>query len=257
VTSFDVSLKPIRSARGIALIGRTICLLILISALAFVSPLDACAKVRTISTDGEATIYLMGDYSRDFDLAYNVVFDPAPANRSWSSLTLSLLGPLQPSASISVGLTRGYPKAAAVRGFIASSRPRKPGAYKSFSVRCSLTCGIELRGDKTTVYALVNGRTVGTWDRKAFRVIRPYVQLNGEVNAIADRISARLYMVRALAGGKSLKPTCAFTTQGVEPRAIGSSAVAFSGSRRQNARVTYISLMNGSTGDSCPRATAR
>jgi hypothetical protein len=235
-------------------LGRTICLSIFVLALAVAWPFDVLAKVRTVSTDGEATVYLMGDYSGDFDLAYNVVFDPASSNHSWSTVTLMLLGPLQPSAWISVGLSRGYPKPASLQGFTASSRLGKPETYKNSSVRCSLACGIELRADKTTIYALVNGRTIEAWSRKVLTIIKPYVQLNGEVHAIGDRISARFYLVRAVADKKRLlSPTCAFTTQGVEARAIAPAGIVFRGARRPDARVTYVSLKDGSTGASCPQ----
>lgn len=234
------------------MLGRTIPLSILILALAFALPFDLLAKVRTVSSDGEATVYLMGDYSGDFDLAYNVTFDPEPSNHSWSTVTLMLIGPLQPSAWISVGLSRGYPTRASFKVFTASGGPRKSGTYKNSSVRCALSCRIELRADKTTIYALVNGRKIETWARNAFTIIKPYVQLNGEVHAIGDRISARLDLARAVSAEKPLpRPLCAFTTQGVEARAIAPSGIAFSGARRRNARVTYVSLIDQSTGDSC------
>ena len=46
----------------------------------------ALAKVTSVSTDGEATVYLNTDFGQDFDLAYDVTFEPAPENKSWSTV---------------------------------------------------------------------------------------------------------------------------------------------------------------------------
>jgi hypothetical protein len=222
--------------------------------LAFQRLPTAGADVTATSTDGEATVYVFGNFSSDFDLAYNARFNLAPSNRSWTTVSMLLMGSGPQDASLSVGLTRGYPKVSTLSGFTTSNAPGQQGNYQSFRIRCRWSCLIELRGTKDAVHAILSGHVVGSWNRRVFTMTRPYIQLNGEVHQAGDKISAELKAIRATVRGLHLKPpACAFTTQGVEVRAIKpAGSIEFFGSRHAGARVTYFSLLDGVTGNSCP-----
>jgi hypothetical protein len=214
----------------------------------------ALAKVTSVSTDGEATVYLNTDFGQDFDLAYDVTFEPAPENKSWSTVSILLVGAKFPSASVSVGLSRGYPNATTLSAFTTSAHPNERQTYRAFPVQCMVRCRLELRAQRGDLYALVDGRELASWPRWGYPMANPAVQVNGEVGEVGDRLSASLVSARRrLAGVPTPAPTCAFTTQGIEPRALGTpGSIAFAGSRRPDARVTYIALADGSASDSCP-----
>jgi hypothetical protein len=218
----------------------------------------AVAKVTALSTDGEATVYLTGDFSGDFDVAYDVAFEPAPANRSWTTVSIALLG-RTPGASMAVGLSRGYPTPATLAGFTLANAAQQRMRYLPFTVTCTTTCLLELRSQQGMVYALIDGHRVGAWPRSAMPIAKPYLQINGEVSRIGDRILARLTPVHTLARGFALgAPTCAFTTQGIEPAAFGGrGALRFSGARDPSGRVTYLALYNGAPIARCAQESPR
>ncbi len=206
------------------------------------------AKVTTISPDGEATVNQVHDFSGDFDLIYKATLKPEPTNTSWSMLSIALLN-IARDSGITVGIYAG-PKLA-IAGFTSTN-----GGAARFSFRragpCVPSCTIELRGDAATVRAFIGGRVVASWTRWSYNMPQPYVQLNAEVTAIGDTIDATLVQQRAMINGKAIPfPICGFTTQGVEPTAVG-DALHFRGKRTPGARVTYLSLVTGATGDSCP-----
>jgi len=134
--------------------------------LAFASSCSI-GNIKSDERDGEATVYDLGDFSGDFDLAYAVSFEPAPANQSWTVVTILLLSRTQSSSAVSVGLARGYPDATTLSGFTTSNRSRETSKYQSYPVRCNV-CMVELRGDKATLTALLDGHKVGTWPRRVF-----------------------------------------------------------------------------------------
>jgi hypothetical protein len=221
-------------------------------ALLFTSATPSFAKVKSVSTDGEATVYLTSDFSRGFDLDYRVAFMPAPKNRSWSVVSILLLSGDGHGGSVSVGLSRGFPNATTLAAFTTSAAPGKKQGFQSSPVICASSCRIELRGSVDAINAVVNGTAIESWSRQSLGIREPAVQLNAEVAGLNDIIFATVIPVQTVAAGKAIRPTCAFTTQGVEPRP-SADGITFIGTRRQNARVTYISLVTGSTGDSCPK----
>ena len=212
-------------------------------------PAPSPAAVKAVSTDGEATVYLTSDFSREFYLGYTVTLRPAPTNKSWSTVSILLLGSAAPSGSVAVGISRGSPDAATLAGFTMSNALGKPPILRTFTVDCGAKCLLEMSGDATTIAASVGGRRVGVWARQSLSIVSPTVQINAEVAEVGDRISARAAPVRSVSGGHIQRPACAFTTQGVEPKLSGDGTIEFEGSRRQNARVTYLSLATGATGD--------
>lgn len=220
-------------------------------------PSIGVAKVRAVSTDGEATVYRAGDFTREFDISYDVQFPPSQGNRSWTFVSLLLLGGRSGSGSISVGLSRGSSRDATFPGFVYVARPNSSPVYRRIEMQCSLHCAIELRGDSSNIYAVVRNRLVGTWRRTSLHLVKPYMQVNAEVTAIGDRISAHLTPLRSeIAGHPAPPPTCAFTTQGVRVHAAA-GGLSFTGQRDPHAGATFISLQTGATGDTCREATAK
>lgn len=229
---------------------RPVSVMLLAAALAAAAASPAPARVKAVSTDGEATIYATGDFSAEFDVAYKVVFRPNSSNRSWTSISVLLLGRKGPGY-ISIGLFGGYPKAGETSAFVtyaAGSRRAKFSTIRNDSPRPVL----ELRGDETHLYAYLNGVRIASWLRSVYRIERPYLQINGEVAASGDVIDARLTPVRLIASRHALHyPTCAFTTQGVTPSANRDGVLIISGARRISARATFIRLADGAPVERC------
>jgi hypothetical protein len=229
-------------------------ILSLVAIFCIASSMQSAGKVRAVSTDGEATVYLLHDFSRAFDLKYSVWFKPSPRNRSWSDVSVLLIGRSPSAGSVSVGLMRGYPNAGTLSALTMATRPGVRPAFKSIPVHCAHACAIELRGDARNVEALVQGRAVGVWMRADLALIKPYVQINGEVSATGDRIAAQMRPIHVVLSGRAIPhPKCAFTTQGVEPHRGRDGTIVFSGARRVNGRATFISLVNGKDVGHCPR----
>lgn len=231
-------------------------LLFLLAAMIAV-PSIGLAKVRAVSTDGEATVYLTHDFTRAFDVSYEVHFAPSAENRSSTFVSILLLERTSGSRSIGVGLSRGSPRENRLSGFVDVTRPKAAAAYRSVPVRCTMECYLELRGTPGAVTALIDHRAVGTWARKSLGLTNPYIQINGEVSAVGDKISAQLTPVLARIGNIQLpRPTCAFTTQGVHAEMSAAGQLAFKGKRDTHAGATYVSLLTGATGDTCREANA-
>lgn len=221
-------------------------------ALATSMLLPSNAKVKPVSTDGEATVYLNGDFSREFELSYDIAFHPARHNRSLSFIDVILLGEIPPSGSITVGLMLGAPNPSALSAFVTTNRLGGKQKFEQFPVTCRSHCRLELKGNATEFSASIQGRRIRTWSRSDVFMRKPYAQLNGEVSGPGDSIFALVTPIRVTAGGHSLRPTCAFTTQGIEARSTSSNAFEFVGTSRSDARVTYVSLRTGKTQDKCP-----
>ena len=224
----------------------------LVSTILFSAVLPGTAKVKATSTDGEATIYLSGDFAEAFDVAYAITLRPSPANHAWTGVSLLLVGTKWPGSSLSIGVSRGYPHPGTLAVFTTSSHPGSKDEYRSAPVQCEPYCVLELRADSQSVYAILGRRTVRKWLRSSFPMFHPYIQINGEVSAVGDEIRASLRQRRSTLNGKALpQPICAFSTQGVEPRVVP-GGFEIVGSRAVSARVTYISLLDGKAKDSCP-----
>jgi hypothetical protein len=226
-------------------------------ALSLALPVNA--RVHTVSTDGEATVYLdYVDFSHDFDLAYDAALASTSPNHSWTVLGIALLGHTFPSASLVVGLTRGDVAGSPAAVFVSTARPRKPNTFRVVAPTCAARCRIELRGTSRTIEARLNGRVVASWLRSDFPMRSPYIQLNAEVDRLGDSIRASLARAYQRSDGRAVAAaTCGFTTRGVEPRRAGEDELLFSGTHREGARVTYISLVTGKAGDTCAEATRR
>lgn len=202
-----------------------------------------------VTGDGHATAYLLGDFSRDFDVAYRVSFEPTPTNRSWSLVSLYLIGQNMAGGSLGVEIARGYPHASSLSGMTSTALPGRQQTYHLEAVNCH-PCVIELRGARDDVYAFIGGNQIGHWKRDRFTMTDPYVQLNGEVNAIGDRLFARLVPVRVTAQGASISPDkCSHTTQGIAAREEAAQGIVeFFGTRSSNAPTAYVSVVNGEAG---------
>jgi hypothetical protein len=223
-------------------------IVVLVVAAILVVPANIQAALHAYSSDGEATVYISGDFSQPFDLSYAATIDETPRNRSWSYVGILLLGDPLPSDSVEVGLFR-----------VAGSRGR-PSLFTSITMRgsssgfkdeglCAPNCVIELRGDRTNIEALANRRVIHRRKRTEFHMAKSYIQLNGEVALAADKISARLRPLKTTLDSHSLRsPTCAFTTQGIEVRQSGDHALTFEGTFRPASKVAYYSLADGKSG---------
>jgi hypothetical protein len=221
------------------------------------SPLPSRA-VKAVSSDGEATVYLKGDFSGGFDVAYNAVLSSQPENRSSTYVDIMLIGRENPGPAIEVGLTHTMPGTSAVRVFTSATRKHGSSALGTFAAACLPACELVLRGDRESVHAVFIDRDgiveAGTWRRSDFRLIRPYVQLNGEVTGRGDQISATLAPVRVVAASRDIaSPTCGFTTRGVEPLRESNGVLSLSGAYRPDAPTSFVDLRYGKLVRRCPR----
>lgn len=63
------------------------------------------AAVKSASTDGEATVYVMGKFSEAFDVAYRGRLNPGARNKSsGTTLSILLIGQDVPGPGVSIGL---------------------------------------------------------------------------------------------------------------------------------------------------------
>jgi len=206
------------------------------------------ASVKAASSDGEATVYLAGSFSAEFDVAYRAVLKPGDHNKSWSTLSILLVGRQIPGPGASVGLVSdaSHPRARPFTNVVYSNLKDD---YKNYGASCTTGCVIRLRGTAARIYAYVDGKEMASWSRSDLYLQRPYVQLNAEVHAAGDSVDASLTPVRAVVAGHALPhPTCAFTTRGIEP--AGLAAITFHG-KTNDAGGAFVNLYTGARGDKC------
>ena len=207
------------------------------------------AAVKSASSDGEATVYLKGKFSRDFDVAYRAILKPAAHNNSWSSLSILLVGSQMPGPGASVGVASDPSHHTSVQAFTYVVYPSIKDNYESHSTSCAEGCLIELRGDTRNIYAYANGNMLASWSRSDLYLQHPHIQLNAEVHGPGDSIFASLTPVRTIVAGRILShPTCAFTTRGIVP--VGLATLTFHG-KTSDAGGAFINLITGVHGDHC------
>ncbi|MGB6738878.1 MAG: hypothetical protein WBD57_13655 [Candidatus Cybelea sp.] len=242
--------KRSTSIRGaVGLVSPRVFAFVLCGAIGVFTTHATAADVKSASSDGEATVYLLDNFSADFDLAYRAVLKPAAHNKSWSSLSILLVGSQIPGPGASVGVASDPPHHAAARPFTYVVYPGLRDDYKSHSKSCSAGCLIELRGDARSIYAYVDRHAVASWSRSDLFITHPHVQLNAEVHGTGDSVYASLTPVRVLVAGRALpNPTCAFTTRGIEP--AGRTTLTFSG-KTNDAGGAFIELASGARADKC------
>lgn len=231
-------------------------LLVLLAGALCIAAATPRHSVRSVSTDGEATIYLTADFSRGFNVAYNAVLPQSAGNRSTTFLSVMLVGRRFSGGSIAFGLTRGAP-AQALQIFVATTTPHGAHHYATFPAACLPACTLVLRGDRYGLYAFAvtaeATRKLGAWARADFDFTRPYVQLNGEVATPGDRMVATLVPMRLVADARDVPaPRCAFTTRGIIPRREPSGALDFRGTYRPQAPASFVDLRTGKSVDRCP-----
>lgn len=211
----------------------------------------AVAKVTSASPYGEATVYISRDFSVDFDLAYAVTMKASPTNASYTLAGMLLLSS-QGSQSVEIGLQGADVKHATAQAFTSTIDAAGKSEFKTVGL-CQSTCHLELKGDATTIHALLNGVEIKAWPRSAIGMTHPYIQINGEVPIVGDKIDARFVPETTLLAGAVLPaPSCAFTTQGVEPTLAADGSFTIVGSRKPNGRVTYLAFADGRAMDTCP-----
>jgi len=208
----------------------------------------ADAAVKSVSTDGEATVYLAGNFAKPFDLTYRAVLKPGSRNKSWSTLSILLVGSQTPGPGASVGLASD-PEHRSVSPFTYVVFPNQQYDYESRSGHCSDACVIELRGDRSRIYAYINRTLLASWSRSDLYLQHPSIQLNAEAHGDGDTIQASLTPIEtSIAGDGVAAPACAFTTRGIEP--AGRSTLVFSGKTNDNAGA-YVNLTTGARKDKC------
>ena len=208
----------------------------------------ARSAVKSASTDGEATIYIAGNFTSDFDLAYRAVLKPGTRNKSWTSLGILLLGSQIPGPGAFFGLS-GDPKHHSVTPYTYVNFPGRQLEYKKQIGDCSDSCIIELRGDTARIYAYFNNKLLTSWSRSDLNLRGESIQLNAEAAGAGDELTASLTPLKTVSRGHVLaSPKCAFTTRGIEPS--GRSTLRFTGSTN-NALGHYVTLETGLHADKC------
>lgn len=207
------------------------------------------AAVKSASSDGEATVYVTGTFSKDFDLAYRAVLKPGSRNKSWSTLSILLVGNQIPGPGATVGLVSNTPSSRTLRPFTYVIYPNATYKYQNYRTNCRAGCILELRGDEARIYAYVNGVETADWSRSDLYLQHPYIQLNAEAHGKGDTLNASLTPVRVLVAGHSLhRPNCAFTTRGIE--AAGLNVITFHGTTN-DASGAFVNLSTSTHGSKC------
>jgi hypothetical protein len=197
--------------------------------------------------DAEATVYLLDDYSKVFDLIYTIHLTPQPKNASWSTLGIMLIGTDNPGPSIQVGLAQE--NATTIKVFTTIGSASGVDEYNGYPLACVPNCELELRGDADNVTALVSGQVIGNWPRSGVPLQNPYVQINGEVNGAHDAIDGSVMLKSASVGGVQPKPpACGYTRGGIAAKALPDGTLAFSGTRDDGASTYYYSIFDGHKG---------
>jgi hypothetical protein len=213
----------------------------------------AYAASKAFSTDGEATVYVNGDFRKEFTLEYEVQLRPIATNGGWSVLAVTILGGAPPSNGVTIGI---YPSRKGVHVFTSVTRG-KSNVFRDAGIECKPRCKIRLSGNAAGFVASVGTRTIATWPRFALRMPAPMVQLNGEVSRPGDALDAFLVPVHAAAGGRALSsPSCAFVTQGINVSRVAGGGLRYTGTYRNDGPATYVSLNDGRTGDTCAQVVS-
>jgi hypothetical protein len=222
---------------------------IIASLVAFAPSSHTARASLTLATHGEATVYVAGNFSRDFDVSYAFAIDTRRKNRSFTTIGVMMIGATDPGPSAEVGLANGYPSAKSTSGFVSGSHAHGTKSSDVWGLPCGATCTVELRGNSDHVSAFLDGRLAGTWSRPDLSIESPYIQINAEVYKEGDAISAFIVTKKATAGGRALQaPICEFTTGGIEARSTSPTSMTFSGVYRSGARSTYAWLKSGAEG---------
>lgn len=226
----------------------TLALIGLSVTVAITLPYVAEGAVKSASTDGEATVYLAGNFTANFDVAYRAVLKPGPRNKSWTSLGILLVGTQIPGPGAFVGLSSD-PKTHAVTPYTYVDFPRQGQfEYKKQFGKCDAQCIIELRGDRARIFASINNSVVASWSRSDLYLQHPSIQINAQAHGTGDSIEASLIPMRTTAHGRALNPTCAFTTRGIEP--VGLSTLRFTGTTNDGLG-EFVNLSTGTHADKC------
>ena len=211
----------------------------------------------TSATHGEATVYIAGNFTRDFDVSYVILLAGPSNNKSFTTIGMMLIGATDPGPTAEVGLAQDYPAANDVSGFAIGSRDHGTTSSAIWGISCGSTCTVELRGTSDHVYGYVGGRLAAAWSRTDLSIKGPYIQINAEVYQKGDAISASVVKKKAISADRALQvPICEFTTGGIEARASSPIVITFEGVYRSGARSTFAWLKSGAKGVThCGRVT--
>lgn len=212
---------------------------VVIFALVALAGFHADAAPAALSTSGEATVYLRGDFRRDFTVEYNVQFWAEYTNTGRSTFAITLVGGPPPSDEVTIGV---FAAARSGRVFTAVTRDRRRKFRATRNV-CSPACRLSLRGDVNGISAFMDDTWLQSWPRFSLRAPAPAFQLNAEVSTPGDRVTILLDPLRTTAGGRRLEvPTCGKATRGMQVDEQPSGQLSIVGVNTEAARPSYIEL---------------
>lgn len=212
---------------------------------------------KTADTERKAAVYLAGDFSRNFNVSYQVALRPSPSNRSWTTTGLSLVSRGGPGSSIYVGLAHGPAPSGRLTAFVSANGVKMHPAFKALEVDCTTPCVLALRGDAKFVIASINAEEVAEWSRSELRFSNPRVELNAEVLKPGDQISAVFLPIRLVSNGDVMQsPSCGLSARGIKPRVLPDGVIAFSGTYSSGAPAAFVTLNTGRQVGRCASAAS-
>ena len=141
---------------------------IIASLIAFAPSSHGARASLTSATHGEATVYIAGNFTRDFDVSYVILLAGPSNNKSFTTIGMMLIGATDPGPTAEVGLAQDYPAANDVSGFAIGSRDHGTTSSAIWGISCGSTYTVELRGTSDHVYGYVGGRLAAAWSRTTF-----------------------------------------------------------------------------------------
>ena len=211
-----------------------------LAALAAFAGFRADAAPKASSAEAEATVYLSGDFRRDFSVEYNIEFWADYRNKGWSTLAITFVGGPLPSDEVTVGL---HAVTRSGHVFTAVTRDGRRTIRETRYV-CVKVCRLSLRGDLNGISAYMDDYAwLQSWPRFSLRAPAPAFQVNVAVSTPGDRVTISLNPAVNTAGGRTLgMPTCAFTTRGIDVSETDLGDLSFGGANDAGARTSYFRL---------------
>src|SRR5450755_3675096 len=83
---------PRTDEQGLASVMQIIASYIIASLVAFAPSSHAARASLTSATHGEATVYIAGNFTRDFDVSYVIILDGQSKNRSFTTIGMMMIG---------------------------------------------------------------------------------------------------------------------------------------------------------------------
>jgi hypothetical protein len=212
---------------------------VVVAALVTFPRFRADAAPMASSAAAGATVYVSGDFRRDFSVEYNIEFWADYRNKGSSTLAITFLGGPPPSDEVAVGL---HAITRSGRVFTAVTRDGRPTIRETRFV-CVKFCRLSLRGDVNGISAYMDDVWLQSWPRFSLRAPAPAFQLSVAVSTPGDRVTTSLDPSRNTAGGRTLgMPTCASTTRGIDVSETDLGDLSVAGAYDEGGRTSYFRL---------------